>query len=141
MPKAAAPGSRSSIPAPTASAQRRQNHPVTRSLIPWPHPPNRAPLIQTSLNLGIPPVSQALRLLVLRLMVAAAFGLSDMMGVTPAVASDAPTQWMVKDASGRIVEHVSREPDGRLIRSDPLTGQRLGTIDPGVGDRLMIRKS
>src|SRR3546814_10939363 len=47
MPKAAAPGSRSSIPAPTASAQRRQNHPVTRSLIPWPHPPNRAPLIQT----------------------------------------------------------------------------------------------
>src|SRR3546814_4424207 len=56
MPKAAAPGSRSSIPAPTASAQRRQNHPVTRSLIPWPHPPNRAPLIQTSLNLGIPPV-------------------------------------------------------------------------------------
>src|SRR3546814_2418831 len=78
MPKAAAPGSRSSIPAPTASAQRRQNHPVTRSLIPWPHPPNRAPLIQTSLNLGIPPVSQALRLLVLRLMVAAAFGLSDM---------------------------------------------------------------
>src|SRR3546814_4407596 len=68
MPKAAAPGSRSSIPAPTASAQRRQNHPVTRSLIPWPHPPNRAPLIQTSLNLGIPPVSRALRLLVLRLM-------------------------------------------------------------------------
>src|SRR3546814_10613144 len=65
MPKAAAPGSRSSIPAPSASAQRRQNHPVTRSLIPWPHPPNRAPLIQTSLNLGIPPVSQALRLLVL----------------------------------------------------------------------------
>src|SRR3546814_11487428 len=74
MPKAAAPGSRPSIPAPTASAQRRQTHPVTRSLLPWPHPPNREPLIPTSLNLGLPPVHQALRALVFRLMVAAPFG-------------------------------------------------------------------
>lgn len=80
-----------------------------------------------------------LRRLVVRLVVAAAFALADMMGVTPAVANDAPTQWTVKNASGRIVEHVSRAPDGRLIRSDPLTGQRLGTIEQGIGDRLILK--